>query len=109
MRSVSGILFIISAPSGSGKTTLTNELLKLVPGLEFSISYTTRPPRGSEANNLLSGTVLDSVVVTATIPAFRLDPELSRNKLVVLSATPLFAEAIRRIHTGGSLVELLET
>ena len=48
MRSVSGILFIISAPSGSGKTTLTNELLKLVPGLEFSISYTTRPPRGSE-------------------------------------------------------------
>src|SRR5512141_633697 len=45
---MSGILFIISAPSGSGKTTLTNELLKLVPGLEFSISYTTRPPRGSE-------------------------------------------------------------
>lgn len=45
---MSGILFIISAPSGSGKTTLTNELLKLVHGLEFSISYTTRPPRGSE-------------------------------------------------------------
>ncbi len=45
---MSGILFIISAPSGSGKTTLTNELLQLVPGLEFSISYTTRPPRGSE-------------------------------------------------------------
>jgi len=49
-RSVSGILFIISAPSGSGKTTLTNELLRLVPGLEFSISYTTRSPRGSEQN-----------------------------------------------------------
>jgi guanylate kinase len=48
VRPVSGILFIISAPSGSGKTTLTNELLTLVPGLEFSISYTTRPPRGSE-------------------------------------------------------------
>jgi guanylate kinase len=45
---MSGILFIISAPSGSGKTTLTNELLRLVPNLEFSISYTTRPPRGSE-------------------------------------------------------------
>jgi len=48
MCGVSGILFIISAPSGSGKTTLTNELLRLVPDLEFSISYTTRPPRGSE-------------------------------------------------------------
>jgi guanylate kinase len=45
---MSGIVFIISAPSGSGKTTLTNEILKLVPDLRFSISYTTRKPRGSE-------------------------------------------------------------
>ena len=45
---MSGILFIISAPSGSGKSTLVNELRKFVPNLEFSVSYTTRPPRGSE-------------------------------------------------------------
>ncbi|SPF31299.1 Guanylate kinase [Candidatus Sulfotelmatobacter kueseliae] len=44
------ILYIISAPSGSGKSTLVNELLKLVPALDFSISYTTRAPRGSEQN-----------------------------------------------------------
>ncbi len=44
------LVYIISAPSGSGKSTLTNELLKLVPNLEFSISYTTRAPRGSEQN-----------------------------------------------------------
>jgi guanylate kinase len=44
------IVYIISAPSGSGKSTLVNELLKLVPDLEFSISYTTRAPRGSEKN-----------------------------------------------------------
>ena len=43
-------VFIISAPSGSGKSTLVNELRKLVPGLDFSISYTTRRPRGSEQN-----------------------------------------------------------
>ena len=43
-----GIVFIISAPSGSGKSTLTAELRKNVPNLEFSISYTTRQPRGSE-------------------------------------------------------------
>jgi guanylate kinase len=43
-------VFIISAPSGSGKSTLVNELRKLVSGLDFSISYTTRPPRGSERN-----------------------------------------------------------
>ena len=45
---MAGILFIISAPSGSGKSTLVNQLRTLVSGLEFSISYTTRPPRGSE-------------------------------------------------------------
>jgi guanylate kinase len=44
------LVFIISAPSGSGKSTLVNELLKSVSGLEFSISYTTRAPRGSETN-----------------------------------------------------------
>ena len=42
------IVYIISAPSGSGKSTLVNEVLKLVPDLDFSISYTTRSPRGSE-------------------------------------------------------------
>jgi guanylate kinase len=44
------LIYIISAPSGSGKSTLVNELLKLVPDLDFSISYTTRAPRGSEQN-----------------------------------------------------------
>jgi len=44
------IVYIISAPSGSGKSTLVNELLKLVPDLDFSISYTTRDRRGSEQN-----------------------------------------------------------
>ena len=44
------LVYIISAPSGSGKSTLTNEILKLVPNLVFSISYTTRAPRGSEQN-----------------------------------------------------------
>jgi len=44
------IVYIISAPSGSGKSTLVNELRKTVSNLEFSVSYTTRPPRGSEHN-----------------------------------------------------------
>ena len=43
-------VYIISAPSGSGKSTLVSKLLKLVPDLDFSISYTTRAPRGSEEN-----------------------------------------------------------
>jgi guanylate kinase len=45
---LAGILFIISAPSGSGKSTLVNQLRSDVSGLDFSVSYTTREPRGSE-------------------------------------------------------------
>jgi guanylate kinase len=43
-------VFIISAPSGSGKSTLVNVVRRTVPDLEFSISYTTRKPRGTEKN-----------------------------------------------------------
>jgi guanylate kinase len=41
-------VFIISAPSGSGKSTLVSQLMKRIPDLRFSVSYTTRPPRGQE-------------------------------------------------------------
>jgi guanylate kinase len=43
-------VFVISAPSGSGKSTLVHELMKRVAGLRFSVSYTTREPRGQEQN-----------------------------------------------------------
>ncbi|TAN24534.1 MAG: guanylate kinase [Acidobacteria bacterium] len=45
-------LFIISAPSGSGKSTLVKELFARVDGLRFSVSYTTRTPRGSERDGI---------------------------------------------------------
>jgi guanylate kinase len=43
-----GSVFVISAPSGSGKSTLVQRLMDDSPGLCFSISYTTRPPRATE-------------------------------------------------------------
>ena len=43
-----GKLVIISAPSGAGKTTIVHHLLEMVPDLEFSVSATTRSPRGKE-------------------------------------------------------------
>lgn len=45
---MAGLLFILSAPSGSGKSTLVNQLRSMVPNLDFSVSWTTRLPRGSE-------------------------------------------------------------
>ena len=46
---MSGV-YIISAPSGSGKSTLVDRVRQIVPGLKFSISYTTRAPRAGEQN-----------------------------------------------------------
>jgi guanylate kinase len=43
-------VFIISAPSGSGKSTLVSRLLQRDPSLMFSVSYTTRAPRGHEVD-----------------------------------------------------------
>ncbi|MEO8766434.1 MAG: guanylate kinase [Ginsengibacter sp.] len=41
-------LILITAPSGSGKTSIVNHLLKKYPQLTFSVSATTRKPRGNE-------------------------------------------------------------
>ncbi len=45
-----GKIIIFSAPSGAGKSTLIGHLLERFPQLEFSISATSRAPRGSEVN-----------------------------------------------------------
>ena len=47
-----GKLLIFSAPSGSGKTTLVNHLMSEIPNLAFSVSATTRAPRGAEQNGV---------------------------------------------------------
>jgi guanylate kinase len=49
---LSTILLILSAPSGTGKTTLARRLIAGHPGSIFSISYTTRPPRGAEQDGV---------------------------------------------------------
>lgn len=43
-----GIFIVVSAPSGAGKTSICKEVLKVLPNLKFSVSYTTRPPRSGE-------------------------------------------------------------
>lgn len=61
----------------------------------------------AKANQVVAADEFSRIVVTNTIPPFRLQPDLVARKLTVLSAAGLFAEAIKRIHTGGSLVALL--
>lgn len=60
-----------------------------------------------DAAEKLAHEALHRIVVANTIPPFRLDDTPVRDKLEVLDASGLFAEAIHRIHTGGSIVDLL--
>ncbi len=48
MTAATGKLIIFSAPSGAGKTTIVHHLLNTIPQLSFSVSATSRPPRGDE-------------------------------------------------------------
>ncbi len=48
----SGNLIIVSGPSGAGKSALVASVLQSLPHLRFSVSYTTRAPRGSEKNGV---------------------------------------------------------
>lgn len=48
MAKKQGKCIIVSAPSGSGKTTIVKHLLKAIPGLQFSVSATSRSPRPNE-------------------------------------------------------------
>ncbi len=43
-------LIILSAPSGGGKSTILNEVVRATQGIDYSVSYTTRQPRGQEEN-----------------------------------------------------------
>lgn len=47
-----GTLFVVSAPSGTGKSTLCQKLIRKKPSLKLSVSYTTRPPRRGEINDV---------------------------------------------------------
>jgi len=62
-----------------------------------------------EAGALLGRSAFERIVVTDSVPAFRLADPAAQAKLVVLPSAPLFGEAIRRAHTGGSISQLLET
>ncbi len=62
-----------------------------------------------DANARLAEPALEEVVVTDTVSSYRLTEPAVRAKLVTLEAAPLFAGAVRRLHEGGSLVDLVES
>jgi ribose-phosphate pyrophosphokinase len=61
-----------------------------------------------DAANALSHPALEKVLVTDTVPPFRLPAEMVGSHVDIVNSAPMFAEAIRRLHNGGSLVDLLQ-
>ncbi len=60
-----------------------------------------------EAGSVLADGAIERIVVTDTVPAFRLEPGAALGKLAVVSCSALFAEAIERMHNGHSVADLL--
>ncbi len=61
-----------------------------------------------DANTVFSDPVFDRVIISNSVPPFRLTEPATKNKLEIVDIAPLFGEVIRRLQSGGSLVELLD-
>jgi ribose-phosphate pyrophosphokinase len=62
----------------------------------------------ADAEEVLTAAGVDKIIVTNSIPPVRLSPEFLDLRVRIISVAPLFGEAIRRIHEGRSIVELVE-
>ncbi len=60
-----------------------------------------------DADKVFADPAIDQLVIVDTIPPFRITSDTAREKLTALDGAALIAEAVRRIHAGGSVIELL--
>lgn len=119
-----GALFVVSGASGSGKTTLLRHVFARVPGLGFSVSVTTRPPRAGERDGVdyhfidrprydtlkASGALLESAEVYGTgygTPRAPVDAALAEGRSIVLDIDVQGAAQIRRSHPDAVAVFVL--
>ncbi len=119
-----GALFVVSGPSGSGKTTLLHAALTAVPGLEFSVSATTRAPRAGErdgvdyhfvtreafAELLRTRALLEHAEVYGNYygtPRAPVDAALAEGRSIVLDIDVQGAAQVRRAHPEAVSVFVL--
>lgn len=117
-------LFVISAPSGAGKTTLIRNLLARVKGLEFSVSYTTRPSRQGEREGkdyhyvaedrfeamIRGGELLEWATVHGRrygTGARLVEEALARGNDVVLDVDSQGARSVRALRPGAVLIFIM--
>jgi len=124
MTPARGGLIVVSAPSGAGKTTLCRRLLEALPGLVFSVSHTTRPPRSGERPGAdyhfvgraefearrTAGEFLEWAVVGGELygtSAVAVETSLSEGLDVLLDVDTQGAAAVRRLKPEAVLVFIL--
>jgi guanylate kinase len=115
-----GLLVVISGPSGVGKSTVVRRLFKITPGLEMSISSTTRPPRPGEEHGrhyffvtqeefdqrVKQNQFLEWAKVHGCYygtPRKFIDQELTQGKVVILEVDVQGATSIKRFVEEGKL------
>lgn len=98
---------IIDDLISTGGTLLRTARVARQAGARRVIALVTHGVFISGAESVIADPALDGVVVTDTIPPFRLSPGGARDKVEVLPCAPLFAGAIRRLHENAPLADLM--
>jgi guanylate kinase len=113
-----GILLIVSSPSGGGKGTLIRRVLKTVPNVGYSVSFTTRAPREGEVNGrdyffisedefremITRGEFLEWAHVHAHVYGTgraQVERELQERRDIILEIDVQGAESVRRLAPGA--------
>lgn len=120
----SSLFMVVSAPSGTGKTSICREFLKLCPGIRFSVSFTTRPPRPGEKNGvdynfITESAFLEQIKAGAFVEwaenygyYYGTSKEIMHNLLgagsdLLLDIEPVGAKALKENYPGGVFVFVL--
>ncbi|MDH3664324.1 MAG: ribose-phosphate pyrophosphokinase [Alphaproteobacteria bacterium] len=92
---------------GSGTTMERAAQACLEAGAQQVFAAATHGLFVGRAGEVIGGNALTKTLVTDSVPPFRLNAATVKAKVTVLTAAPLFGDAIRAIHENGSIVELL--
>ncbi|MCG3202416.1 MAG: putative ribose-phosphate pyrophosphokinase 2 [Gammaproteobacteria bacterium] len=103
-----GLAIVVDDMIGTGGTLAAAARACRAQGARRVVAAAAHGLFVGNAAAVIGGGELDQVLVTDTVPPFRLPPDVAAARLGIVSVVTLFAEAIRRMHDGGSLVELLE-
>ena len=101
------IAIIIDDLISSGTTMERTARACIARGAESVMAVATHGLFIGEASSTLANSVLERIVVTDTVPPFRLKQDAAKTSVQVISCTGLFAKAIHSLHAGDSITELM--